>query len=94
MTFDAYGEVLGEQSQVTDVDRLDEALNRLSLSELPATSDQGCVGGPSMTLEVSDASDTVVRRIHVVPCDGDEDTEAELRSIIEPVLAVFNLDRP
>ena len=95
LTFDAYGDLLGEQSLTTVPGSLEEVLNRLSNSDLPEKSDPGCVGGPSYTFKVSDASDVVVRRIRIVPC-GSEDDEilAELQSIVEPVLAPFDLRRP
>lgn len=94
LTFDAYGEILGEQMQTTDIERLDDVLNRLSMSDLPDVTDQGCVGGPSYTLEVADASDSVLRRIFITPCDSDDAAVTELRTIIEPVLETFDLSRP
>jgi len=93
LTFDAYGENLGEQVQPTDTDKVDEVLNRLSMSDLPAVIDKDCVGGPTLTLKVSDASNVEVRSIRIAPCD-DEDRAAvaELKTIIEPVLSLFNLE--
>jgi len=91
LTFDSYGDLLGEQMLTTDRTRMDEVLTRLAASDLPEVTEGDCVGGPSVFLNVFDLNENLARSIKVVPCSGASEEAAELSQIIEPVLSLFDL---
>ena len=92
VSVDEYGTVLTEAELPTDLDAVGETLRRLSESDLPESLGGGCGGSPSLTLEVSDASGASVRRAAVTPCREFADEARELREIVDPVLAPFEID--
>ena len=80
---------LSDESVPTDLAAVESMLDRLAESDLPAVLDDGCVGGPVLELEVSDADDTLVREVRVRCPTSRRSAGTELRAIVAPLLAPF-----
>jgi hypothetical protein len=92
---DSYGDVLHDEDAP-----LDAATFRTVVDEVDAldvgepADDDGCTGGTSSELTVSDADGSVLEAVSTVSCGGEGGDDMDrLAAAIAPLLAGFDMDR-
>ena len=89
---DSYGDVLHDETTSLDAATFDTVLEDIDGLESSEAEDDGCTGGTSSELIVTDADDSVLLSISTSSCGDDGVDGEQLEQIVAPLLAGFDMD--
>ena len=89
---DSYGDVLHDETAILDTATFDAVLEEIDGLESSRAEDDGCTGGTSSELVVTDADDSALRSISTSSCGSDRADGEDIEAVVQPLLAGFDMD--